>query len=341
MRDRLGLALTETAASAVLVRGDVVEWSQLLPVANDESRCGTVRELHAASPRRGRPTLSAVVGPTFVQVRRLEGLPQLDQALLSQLVRHNASTFFLKRDGGVVTSDVHCDGEGTWAAAFDRDVVDEIVALATELKLRLLGIAPGDPTGGTGGIDTDAERARRAADVGRATRLVWRSGVAMPRRRRIRQFVGIGLLIAVAATAFVAPIIRSVVDERRMAREIAALRPLELEAAQTSAELRRVTQLLAQRTDFDAKHGRMLRLVSGIAAVLPESTAIVSIRAESLDVSLVALGPRVTELLPALTAVADPKSLRVVGSVSHDLQSGVHLERAAFRFRRQSNGDVR
>ena len=148
-------------------------------------------------------------------------------------------------------------------------------------------------------------------------------------------------MIAVAAIAFLAPIIRSAVDERRMSREIAALRPLELEAAQTSTELRRVTQLLAQRNDFDARRGRMLRLVSGIAAVLPESTAIVSIRADSLDVNLIALGPRVTELLPALVAVAEPKSPRVVGSVAHDLQSGVHLQRAAFRFRRQSNGDVR
>lgn len=333
MTDRIGVALTATSASAALVRGDTVVWSHAVAVTREESRRDAIRQLLASSPRRRRTTVGVVVDATYVQVRPLEGLPLLDPVLLTRLVRENAPTFFLKRDGGVVTSALHRDGDAVWAAAFDRDVVEEIVAVSGELRLRLRAVAPID--------ETDGHWSRRAARVDGRTPLAWTPAANEMHRGHGRRLLGIALLLGMAMIALLAPLIRGALDERRSMREIAALRGVELEAAHTTAELRRVTQLLNQRIEFEERRGRMIRLVGAIARALPESTAVVSIRVDSIEVNLVAMGPHVTDLLPALTTVADPASVRVVGAVSHDMQNGAHFERAAFRFRQRRQGDAR
>jgi hypothetical protein len=328
MKQCLGLALTATSATAVLLRGRDVIWSESASIADDASRRAAIQKLLAMAPRRRRTTLGVVVDSKYVQVRRLEGLPSVDERLQTRLVRQNAATFFLRREGGVVISDLHRNGDVVSGAAFDEEIVQEMVAVAGDLKLRLQGIAPGRAD------ENEAGAARRGAEIGRNTPLAWTPVAGRePRRERVRLLVGVAMMLSTAMIALSAPVVREALDDRQMAKEIDASRTVEVEAMSTIAELRRVTQLLNERNAFEERRGRMIRLTDAVARALPESTALVSIRADSIDVSLVAVSRHVTDVVAALTTLADPPSVRLVGSVAHDVFDGVPLERAAFHFR--------
>jgi hypothetical protein len=103
---------------------------------------------------------------------------------------------------------------------------------------------------------------------------------------------------------------------------------------QASAELARVTQSLAVASAFDAHRGAVTVVLGRIAASLPDSTAITSLRVDSMQVALVAVAPHVTEVLPALASLDVTGGPRLTGTVSREVIGGVHVERASFLIKR-------
>lgn len=344
MKSVVGMVIGRTSVSVAVVRGDVIDWLRESAIDAEEERRAVVRSLLETIPstRRRRLALGVLVEPPLVQVRRLEGLPPVDERLLARLVSENAPALFLKRDGGMAIGKVHRMADGLWGAAFDRDVVEEIAAVAADLRFDLRGIAPVDAFREPIAFGSN-DLCACAVGITSSTPLVWTRkaaegrGVA-PRRLRIAM---VAALFVSGIAAWSAPIVRAVADERRMGRALAGMRDVEAEALRSVTELRLVTQSLDERAAFDARREGMTVLVDEIARALPESTALLSFRADSLDVNLVALGPRVTEVLPALGRVSGSHSVRVVGTLSHELVDGVRLERAAFRFRRATHPNTR
>jgi hypothetical protein len=115
----------------------------------------------------------------------------------------------------------------------------------------------------------------------------------------------------------------------------------EIDAARVDAELRRATAELNRLREFDATRGRMTLLLGKLSEALPDSTAVVSLRVDSLEGSFVTLTPHAANLLPPLFDLAGVIAPRIVGSVTREAQNGATVERASIRFRRVPSGVAR
>jgi hypothetical protein len=142
---RIGLAVGATAVRAVAVRASAVTWAAEVPVEG-KTLAEALTELFATVPTRRwpRPTISAAVGPTYSQLRRLTGLPAVrDDEALTRLVGESASRFFLRNGVPLVTTGVHRDSEnGVWGAAIERPVVSTLESCCAERRYRLTAILP-------------------------------------------------------------------------------------------------------------------------------------------------------------------------------------------------------
>lgn len=93
-----------------------------------------------------RPQVVVAIGPSLVQVKKLSGLPPLqDSAALSAVIREGAGRFFLKNGVPLLTTDVTLikpePGTG-WAAAFEAPVVEQVQRVCVDAGLKLRAIVP-------------------------------------------------------------------------------------------------------------------------------------------------------------------------------------------------------
>lgn len=123
--------------------------------------------------------------------------------------------------------------------------------------------------------------------------------------------------------------------------ELSAIRDSQVAAARVDAELRRATTDLDRIRQFDAARGRLTLLLGALSEALPDSTALVSLRVDTLEGSLVALAPRAAAVLPPLFDLTGVIAPRIVGSVTREVQGGARVERASIRFRRVTAGQAR
>ena len=77
-------------------------------------------------------------------------------------------------------------------------------------------------------------------------------------------------------------------------------------------------------------------LLGELSQALPDSTALVSLRLDSLDGTFVALSPHAADMLSELVAVPGIVGPRIVGSVTKEIVGDAQLERATVRFRRET-----
>jgi hypothetical protein len=84
------------------------------------------------------------VGPSLVQVKRLSGLPLLqDPSALSAVIREGAGRFFLRNGIPLLTTDVSLIEPGTgWAAAFEAPVVEQVQRVCVDADFALRDIVP-------------------------------------------------------------------------------------------------------------------------------------------------------------------------------------------------------
>lgn len=186
----------------------------------------------------------------------------------------------------------------------------------------------------------DALGARFAAAFGAAQSPAgmsfrWTPAPSEPRSRavaRARVAAAALLLTATLAGALVAPGTRATHAARTASRSLRGMREARVEATRLEGELRRVSSDIERLDQFASSRGEMTLLLGSIAQALPESTALLNLRVDSLEGSFIALSPRVTDILPLLARVRGIAAPRIVGSVTRETQGGVRLERATFRF---------
>lgn len=142
----MGIGVAADRVRAVGVAGDTVRWAVELERSEGEALAETLAALLARCPARRWPRarVAVAVGPSAVQVKRLTGLPPLqDRAALASLVREGAGRFFLRNGTPLLTTDVSLVETGTaWAAAFESPVVEQVERACREAALRLRVIAP-------------------------------------------------------------------------------------------------------------------------------------------------------------------------------------------------------
>ena len=358
MRSRIGVAIDAAELRAVLVESGVVRWHATTRLVAAQSANDALRDLFVGAPsaaRRARTTV--VLSREWVQAKPLPGFPAVKSArLASQLLRQNEQSFFLATGRTRTIVDLHVAADGTpWGAAFDTGVLDEISRGATSARLKLVRVAPlvvalsaldasGDARAPAAlqPIGEDAASylgAYAAAFAPRRLPLAWHppSHRRHPRRWTIAgRAVAYAALSAAAAFAALAPAIRAARSSRDLERQLEELRPRQAEVQRTQLELTRVTDAMNRIAAFSAHRGEVTRLLATLSRVIPESTALLTVRIDSVDGAFTAIAPRVADVMPTLVTENGIVAPRIVGSMTREVTGGAQVERAAFRFRRRA-----
>jgi hypothetical protein len=150
-RDTIGLAVGADRLLAIGVDAgkETIAWALEAPATGDiASLRAQVHALLEKAPRKRwrarRPAIVAAVGPTLVQTKRIGRLPPLPSVeAMSDVVRASTSRFFIVGETPAAVSDVHLSQSGDpWAAAFERPVIDAIIAGCRDARLPLGGCVP-------------------------------------------------------------------------------------------------------------------------------------------------------------------------------------------------------
>lgn len=160
---RLGLEVSRGAdgaliARALALRSGRVVWQKMARLRNDRPASTELAEFLATAPHRWwhRRHVVAALGPSFVQIKRLAGLPPLSDALAaSAAVRANSDRFFLRNGIPIVTSAVRVDADGAmWGAATEQPILAALEAACRSTGLHLDFVIPA-ATGLGAALDSD------------------------------------------------------------------------------------------------------------------------------------------------------------------------------------------
>jgi hypothetical protein len=169
--------------------------------------------------------------------------------------------------------------------------------------------------------------------------LTWRPP-ADPRRvrslARLRLGVAGATLVLSATAAAVAPGIRASVDARTTTRLAARREAVRVEAERIESDLRNVTAALDRVERFVSRRDDIPLLLAELARTLPDSSALLSLRIDSVETSLSVLTPHAADVIVELANAERVVAPRIVGSVVRDAGARTPLERATIRFRRRS-----
>lgn len=168
--------------------------------------------------------------------------------------------------------------------------------------------------------------------------LAWRPPPDPRRAARRRRVETVAASIAFAASviaAAAAPGLRAARDAERWTRRSALAAANRHESATIDADLRRVTSALDRLDRFQASRGGVPRLLGDLALALPESTALLSLHVDTLEIDFAVLTPHAAEVTPRLSDVEGIASPRTAGSIVRDAAAGGTLERATIRARRR------
>lgn len=139
-------------------------------------------------------------------------------------------------------------------------------------------------------------------------------------------------LAAALAFAAAGPALRAMDAEDRAAARIAEVQERRRLAAETEAELARVTAALAETAAFDDGRYSPTLLLADLTAALPPGTALVAFRADTAAGSVVALAPRAAGVVQPLEKVPGIVAPEIAGPVTREGVGGRELERVTVRF---------
>jgi hypothetical protein len=160
----------------------------------------------------------------------------------------------------------------------------------------------------------------RSESLSRRTRLVLRMFVCM-------------LVLAAGLVVIVAPGLSASREQARAERELAGLQPRALEVAQARQKLRLVSEALDQVEAFDASRRSALEFLGGMNQALPESTALVMLRVDSVGGNFVAITRAGATVLAAVADIDGVMGPQLIGSMTHELSNGIETDRLSIRFR--------
>jgi hypothetical protein len=378
---RFGLGVASDSTRAVLLRRGTIIWRDEERCRGDESPVDTIPRLLGRAPLGcvGRPRVVAAIGPAWVQLRRLAGLPAngVDRDILSATVSANAGRYFLGSGVAQRTPALIAEGGWWWGAAFEEPTVAAVSEACRRAGCRLEGCVPSAwvvrEAGGEGThrwrdgeilIELTIRRAAlrlvrrvkleespppcasapptpeipRAADATAAARaepltsMFLRVDHRGSRRRRARVLLA-GWTIACAGACLLAPALGAVHARRSAEARLAVVETNADEVRRVSRELSEVSETLDHVARFANSRRSMLGLLADLGQVLPESTAIASLRVDSAGGTLIALSASGADMVPALAESSSLDGPQLVGAITPDVAGEPRLQRLTLRFR--------
>lgn len=155
-----------------------------------------------------------------------------------------------------------------------------------------------------------------------------------------RRAVAAASLAVATVLALVLPPWRARALERQAMTAVAARGPRFAAALRAESRLVATDAALAQAAAWDARRVSRLALLERLTTALPEGAALVSLRADTVDATIVVVAPRMAVVTAALERARDLTGLALVGAVSREMTGGAagayggrELERATYRLR--------
>jgi Tfp pilus assembly protein PilN len=152
------------------------------------------------------------------------------------------------------------------------------------------------------------------------------------RRATLRTRVWSALAVICLAAAVLAPGMIATRQATRSRGQLAVLAARERVLRRTEAALARATLDLNLATSFELSRRSTTILLGELSYALPESTAVTTLRLDSLGGSMSVITPSAGTMLKAIAALPQLEHAQLTGSVTREVTSGVELEHAGVRF---------
>lgn len=149
---------------------------------------------------------------------------------------------------------------------------------------------------------------------------------------QIRRRASIAACILATMSAVAAPAAAVTLGRARARTRLAALTPAQQQSSNAELELLRIDGALQEAATFDVRRRAATSTMSSIADALPENTALVSVRLDTLGGHVVALTPRAGALTAKLEHAPGLGGVAILGPVTSEVVSGRQLERVTVRF---------
>jgi hypothetical protein len=183
------------------------------------------------------------------------------------------------------------------------------------------------------------------AGISEPTRYLITRGERDAGHSRVRLAVAAGALMVALFVATVAPGALATHEAARISRALRQLDPQRRAIAAAQSRLHQATRALEDLERFDEGRRPVLPLLAAITRRLPEGSAIVALRVDTLGGTLMVLGPRAAATVTALDATPGIASPEIIGPVTREVLNGAptpggvtgaspELERVTMRFRR-------
>lgn len=325
---RLGLGVHEDRlAISVLRRGTPASAAVVEREPGEDVGRHLERVLRSV-PRRSwqRVELGVAVGDRRCRVVPLFGV--LDSEPLKEVedkFRARPSSFTIAGEERLIAGNAWREDSQWWGVVLTAPLYEALATACDQCNVRLVAIAasehsaPGDHDArsaeacllrpsGQRTVDTDRDRRER-------------------RMRTVRRLALVGVSVLALVVAWVAPWYREWREtqelERRVARERAAL-------PSDSNRSEEVNAVALQKivSDLRGRRGHMTNLLNEVAAVLPESTAVVSLRVGERGGDISIVGARVEEAVAILVTVPQLQGARLMGSLLEERFGDLALQRA-------------
>jgi len=245
----LHLSLDEAGLEAAVTRGRQTVWRARTEGATPADLGATLQTLAAQAPARLPRQAVVELGPPWLQLRILTGLPRLPRRRLRQLAASGATRFF-RQNGSPLLTDAAGQPGADWqvrAAAVEHSVAETIAAQLAEAGLRLVDLRAPAAAGPVLSLLPVSEREARQRRLRRTTR--WLALAAAG--------AWLGCTLVVASALWI--------RERRLDGQVSELREAGLavgkarrQGAEARAMLDSVADTEVHRGDLSHRLGRLV-----------------------------------------------------------------------------------
>lgn len=307
----------------VLAEGRTPAWAVEARVdgaADVAAQFSALREevTRARLPRR---LLVRVEAPTL-QSRQLTGLPPVRTLELERLVARSASRFFRQNGHPLFGTAAWLERAGeprriALAAAAELQVLEAIVAGATEARLELEDIVPATAPAGQLSLLPPLERTRRA-------RSLWRDTAR-------NAALVLGLWVAVLAAVDM----RRRQESRQFDAELHRLEPARHALVAARAAMDSATDMVTALDQGEAQRTGLAGFLGLIVRALPDSAVVTSLHLDLTgEAVLVLRAPRAVAVVQAMEHAPGLAQVRLDAPAISDSLGGIAAERFTLRLRR-------
>lgn len=331
----IGVAADRETLQCVLTSSGIVLWSRVVPITSDLATALDTALAHLP-PAGRRARVTVAVDARWAQLRLLRELPRAKDRLVRQAIMGSSARYFLGKGVPLVTTMVQWTGDAEgWCAAFEQPIVEQLVARCEAAGVTLEAVVPlAVVAASAGDAPSGCAAAVAAAAVTRREPLAFRP-VRRQRRASTREFAFAAAAALLSSTLLIAAPGMAGARAALNARSELAVLEQSNDRARVLAEERELAQLQSRAlvlSTFGAGARSLTAFVSQIAAAMPKSSFLVTLRTDSAGGSAIAIGARPEDVIRAIQLASGIAAVDVAGPITREDVLGQPRQRLTIRF---------